>query len=203
MAHEVRRRRRPAKACVECRRRKVKCDLKSPCGPCDATRAECIYRGPDRVPGQTNGGRIVTGRRDIEIAPYTPITPAVNGSTTAEGEMSTSSTHQNEELSRHSKSPARAESIGRGHGQTNSGHGTYTEHTHPKLSHRGPRSGLLPRSHVAIPSPAAGSDSTHDSTASKSTVYLKKTRVLRWSDEMGSDLVGFNLSHQTMVNQCC
>ncbi|KAF2635706.1 hypothetical protein P280DRAFT_436629 [Massarina eburnea CBS 473.64] len=39
------RRRRPALSCVECRRRKVKCDRDKPCGPCRRTESPtCTYR---------------------------------------------------------------------------------------------------------------------------------------------------------------
>ncbi|ORY14921.1 hypothetical protein BCR34DRAFT_559697 [Clohesyomyces aquaticus] len=38
-------RRRPALSCVECRRRKVKCDRDRPCGPCTRTKSPtCTYR---------------------------------------------------------------------------------------------------------------------------------------------------------------
>lgn len=40
---EPRRRRRPALSCVECRRRKIKCDRNDPCGHCKATRIQCVY----------------------------------------------------------------------------------------------------------------------------------------------------------------
>ncbi|KAF2832605.1 hypothetical protein CC86DRAFT_366355 [Ophiobolus disseminans] len=38
-------RRRPAVACTECRRRKISCDLASPCGPCSKSRSslKCVY----------------------------------------------------------------------------------------------------------------------------------------------------------------
>ncbi|KAL2812948.1 hypothetical protein BJX63DRAFT_233465 [Aspergillus granulosus] len=43
---EPRKRRRPAKACEPCRQRKVRCDLKQPCGPCTRTKSSvnCSYR---------------------------------------------------------------------------------------------------------------------------------------------------------------
>jgi len=39
-----RRRRRPALSCVECRRRKIKCDRNNPCSHCVSTKARCTYR---------------------------------------------------------------------------------------------------------------------------------------------------------------
>lgn len=44
MEPQLRRRRRPAQSCVECRRRKVKCDRQEPCAHCRASKNKCIYR---------------------------------------------------------------------------------------------------------------------------------------------------------------
>ncbi|KAL7911584.1 hypothetical protein GGI35DRAFT_294069 [Trichoderma velutinum] len=42
--HKPYRRRRPALSCLECRRRKLKCDRSNPCGRCVSTDAPCNYR---------------------------------------------------------------------------------------------------------------------------------------------------------------
>ncbi|GKZ74293.1 hypothetical protein AnigIFM60653_009914 [Aspergillus niger] len=49
----TKKRRRPALACAECRRRKVKCDRDNPCGQCTAHgQATCTYIGQDHaLPG--------------------------------------------------------------------------------------------------------------------------------------------------------
>lgn len=47
---EPRRRRRPALSCVECRRRKIKCDRDDPCGHCKTSRIHCVYN----IYGNTN-----------------------------------------------------------------------------------------------------------------------------------------------------
>jgi Fungal Zn(2)-Cys(6) binuclear cluster domain len=39
----LRRRRRPALSCLECRRRKIKCDQKNPCGQCAPKSLTCIF----------------------------------------------------------------------------------------------------------------------------------------------------------------
>lgn len=39
-----RRRRRPALSCIECRRRKIKCDRSDPCGHCLSTSAQCNFK---------------------------------------------------------------------------------------------------------------------------------------------------------------
>lgn len=50
----VRYRRRPAWSCLECRRRKVKCDRNQPCRHCTAQSKECIFKtyrdGPSEAP---------------------------------------------------------------------------------------------------------------------------------------------------------
>ena len=38
------RRRRPALSCITCRRRKIKCDRKSPCSHCVSSRSQCDFR---------------------------------------------------------------------------------------------------------------------------------------------------------------
>jgi hypothetical protein len=50
----IRRRRRAAKSCILCRRRKVKCDKELPCNNCILGKAQCIYRtfNDDIVPGE-------------------------------------------------------------------------------------------------------------------------------------------------------
>lgn len=39
----TRKRRRPAVVCAECRRRKIACDRKTPCGQCALHNVECLY----------------------------------------------------------------------------------------------------------------------------------------------------------------
>lgn len=45
METQPRRRRRIARSCIECRRRKIRCDRKDPCTHCVATQLTCIYKG--------------------------------------------------------------------------------------------------------------------------------------------------------------
>lgn len=51
MEQPVRKRRRPAVACTECRRRKVKCDRTLPCASCVLGTLPCAYNSPN-VPTQ-------------------------------------------------------------------------------------------------------------------------------------------------------
>lgn len=62
--HSMKRRRRPAKSCEPCRARKVRCDQKSPCGPCQKARATptCIYAADTvRLPSPRPSPEIVAG----------------------------------------------------------------------------------------------------------------------------------------------
>jgi hypothetical protein len=55
----VRKRRRPAYSCTECRRRKVRCDRAIPCGQCTAQKVAslCAYDDNRRIPLQNHEGR--------------------------------------------------------------------------------------------------------------------------------------------------
>jgi hypothetical protein len=44
MDSQLIRRRRPAKSCIECRRRKIKCDRNDPCQHCIAAKSRCTYK---------------------------------------------------------------------------------------------------------------------------------------------------------------
>jgi hypothetical protein len=44
MERQVRRRKRPSRSCVECRRRKIKCDRNNPCAHCTSTKTRCVYK---------------------------------------------------------------------------------------------------------------------------------------------------------------
>jgi len=44
MEGPVIRRRRPAKSCIECRRRKIRCDRNNPCSHCVSGKSRCTYK---------------------------------------------------------------------------------------------------------------------------------------------------------------
>ncbi|KAL4994339.1 hypothetical protein BDV10DRAFT_197623 [Aspergillus recurvatus] len=48
------RRRRPAVACTECRRRKIRCDQATPCRHCEKAALQCIYNHMRPNPSQSN-----------------------------------------------------------------------------------------------------------------------------------------------------
>lgn len=51
MERPCRRRRRPALSCLECRRRKIKCDRENPCGQCVSAGTGCTFRTYRDGPG--------------------------------------------------------------------------------------------------------------------------------------------------------
>lgn len=63
-----RKRRRPALACDECRRRKIRCDRVSPCGPCIKSDNVCNYSHPNHE----------RNRRRRAYLPATTLTPTTS-----------------------------------------------------------------------------------------------------------------------------
>lgn len=60
----VRKRRRPALSCIECRRRKIKCDRNLPCNHCKQTKnSECVYKDLHAV----NTNRRLSGSKNSTI----------------------------------------------------------------------------------------------------------------------------------------
>lgn len=56
-----RRRRRPALACLDCRRRKIKCDRNDPCAHCVSTKTQCTYmvlRNENEASNQQRGSSL-------------------------------------------------------------------------------------------------------------------------------------------------
>lgn len=57
----VRRRRRPAVSCITCRKRKIRCDRKAPCGNCLKSKgSSCSYRDPPLSPPKATTPRCAT-----------------------------------------------------------------------------------------------------------------------------------------------
>ncbi|KAI1762435.1 hypothetical protein GGR53DRAFT_418680 [Hypoxylon sp. FL1150] len=69
MESPPRKRRRPALSCLECRRRKIKCDRNEPCAHCVASRSQCTFK---------------VYRHDPVVAPQPLLTPSASlGAATA------------------------------------------------------------------------------------------------------------------------
>ncbi|CAI7663288.1 unnamed protein product [Penicillium pancosmium] len=92
----ARRSRRPVQSCDPCRRRKVRCDLKSPCSACQVSRSSvtCTYQGDQQQPSLVLEDRGSEGNnvqqqvpRSLSIAPNNNIDhPAKRQRTTHESE---------------------------------------------------------------------------------------------------------------------
>jgi hypothetical protein len=62
MTQSPRRRRRPALSCLDCRRRKIKCDRNDPCMNCTSSGLQCKYKRFSRGPS-------TAAQVDIEVIP--------------------------------------------------------------------------------------------------------------------------------------
>ena len=69
------RRRRPALSCIECRRRKVRCDRANPCRHCIAAKIACSYK-PD--PRTTKSSAMQQGLKESTTARPTETTVALS-----------------------------------------------------------------------------------------------------------------------------
>ncbi|KAH8802922.1 fungal-specific transcription factor domain-containing protein [Xylogone sp. PMI_703] len=74
----VRKRRRPALSCIQCRRRKVKCDRNSPCNHCTISHYECAYdrkytRIDEFIPNSQNSSRVSPATDQSAPAQWKPI----------------------------------------------------------------------------------------------------------------------------------
>ncbi|KAG4028690.1 hypothetical protein MFRU_020g01290 [Monilinia fructicola] len=56
-----------SRSCVECRRRKVKCDKRVPCSNCTKAQAQCIFPAPGRAPRRPRTGGKPVSDREAEL----------------------------------------------------------------------------------------------------------------------------------------
>ncbi|KAI1126187.1 hypothetical protein F5Y10DRAFT_245346 [Nemania abortiva] len=84
MEEQPRRRRRPALSCVACRRRKIKCDRANPCARCVSTNTRCTYRL--RSSSETNTARTHSQRGSEGLAASSPRTPPLPTQQAVDGE---------------------------------------------------------------------------------------------------------------------
>lgn len=76
MERQPHRRRRPARSCLGCRRRKIKCDRGSPCAHCVAAGIQCVFRvhrDDPAVEDSAQGGSLRDPIQDTPAA--TPLRP--------------------------------------------------------------------------------------------------------------------------------
>ncbi|XMA20749.1 hypothetical protein WAI453_013540 [Rhynchosporium graminicola] len=69
-AAPLRKRRRPALACEQCRRRKIKCDRTYPCGQCTQLKTSaCSYSSPAPVSSHVDRGSIQKPKQAVQVEP--------------------------------------------------------------------------------------------------------------------------------------
>lgn len=161
MENERQRRRRPALSCVECRRRKVRCDRAVPCKHCIAAKIPCNYNAAPRT-FSTNSTSVGTPNLS------TPGTVSAAGQLDKQSSSSRPNIVESRNL-RHGFIFSEAQSSRR---PPDNGPENTAEVARPKFQDSSESEALLL---VAV------------NSASK--FQMKKTRVAGWSDRMGNDLV--------------
>lgn len=113
---QARRRRRPATACVECRRRKVSCDKKTPCSRCVRGRVSCVYLA---LAHPSERGTIGQGpprsQSSVDISRPIAVQPQPYGSTTSDSTTLTGSNSPREPCREPKSLFAKTRLVGRSH----------------------------------------------------------------------------------------
>ncbi|KAI0126189.1 hypothetical protein BJ170DRAFT_582966 [Xylariales sp. AK1849] len=96
MEQQPRRRRRPALSCLECRRRKIKCNRTFPCVHCVSTKSRCAYTIYDNEPavqqrGQQGRSRGSTSSPSAYVPLPEPQTQHISTNTTIAGTVNVAS----------------------------------------------------------------------------------------------------------------
>lgn len=178
MDRQRRRRRRPALSCLECRRRKIKCDREDPCGHCVSTSTQCIFKVFADGPAVSSGD---SRSSTAQVAPApSPQTLPVKVNTPAADQSDFSFVSPAAESPPHSSTPASPESTRRqGHGQD-----------------PGPRSQVSARTALRNLSKTVQSILASQFGLEPGQIILNKTRTLRSSHWMGmAEEVSGGLNH--------
>lgn len=196
MEQSTRRRRRPALSCLECRRRKIKCDRTEPCKHCVSSKLQCTYRTYSREPAIQQ-----PSQRGNSWG--TPTSPPVQANSPAAQtlEINSNRGHKNngdilpDSRAVHLALPRRS--------TPNSLDGNTLVPPNPALDPEPNLRHLLQRilrvEKSLASSPISGQfEASHDDLAqhSDSRVMLKKTRIWRWSDWMGE-------AQEVLFSDCC
>lgn len=187
MEQEPRRRRRPALSCVECRRRKIKCDRKDPCTHCTLNKTQCAYR--------TYNGAAAQRQRRSRSPLNSPSSLSTNAPTASAqaAQVAPVDTEINDQhpfpwFERRRASPSARTPAGRHYPATlgqlpTPSHSHSTDHDVRDLLRR------VQRLESSASSPAARSRSeggreayTPQSSLRDGPITLKKTRILGWSN---------------------
>ncbi|KAI1426390.1 hypothetical protein F5Y12DRAFT_279311 [Xylaria sp. FL1777] len=189
MEEPPRRRRRPALSCLTCRRRKIKCDRANPCARCVFTNTHCTYRGDGSDSAAIQGHQQKDAERPATSSPATsplPQTRVIHEDAPATGHGYYSSS-----LNVYATAPVAPPA-------ECSADTSHNESLNPTRTQEIPsdfrdlRQRVRKLEELSVASPVHGLAETGRHILTRhaglrdSEITLKKTRLLRWSDWMGT-----------------
>lgn len=201
--HEPYRRRRPALSCLECRRRKLKCDRSNPCGRCVSTETQCNYRIHQEKPGarhrQTRRISSSSVPSPPAVHPASPLshvgpirhTTSATCNVTASTSNRTTSDHggRGNETLNAAASTLGPNDLSNTPGANEIQNPTRPRFVDPELHHLRERVRRLERSLVHVPvhdiSQAGRDVLAGESGMPDAQIILNKTRIMRWSHWVG------------------
>ncbi|KAI1294299.1 hypothetical protein F5Y03DRAFT_387745 [Xylaria venustula] len=187
---QPRRRRRPALSCLACRRRKIKCDRANPCARCVFTNTRCTYRatgGSEPAAGATSQAH---PQKDTEDAPIETPSPRASPPRVIDEEESIPATAGHEED--HVSAPRVYATTAPREEQTTTSTTTTTTSVSDlrDLRHRVRKLEELSSASNAIHHGLAETGrhilTRQAGLRDSAEISLKKSRLLRWSDWMGT-----------------
>lgn len=187
MERHTPRRRRPALSCLECRRRKIKCDRSNPCAHCVSAKSQCSYKVYRSELGAGQQSRLRPRR-----SPDSTLSPSAEA---ASPDAQTQPTRTASEYGSHLSVPQVAASLRQGSNSIASRLNekqlpSHSSDTEPDLRALLQRIQKLEES--AASSPAHAFTETgreileRRSGLQDSEIILNKTRILGWSQWMGT-----------------
>ncbi|KAI0521423.1 hypothetical protein F5B22DRAFT_572220 [Xylaria bambusicola] len=189
MEEEPRRRRRPALSCLACRRRKIKCDRATPCARCVSTNTRCSYRlglgGVGNIPLPL---RRIENQASAALSPRAsplPLTPGTNGGIPTAGHEHSLPAPSGYAI--RSQAPQAECSTRTNHDEFQTSNRVQEASELQDLRQRVRKLEALSASSPAYGLAETGRHVlTRQSGLRDSEIMLKKTRLLRWSDWMGT-----------------
>jgi hypothetical protein len=191
MERQLRRRRRPALSCLQCRRRKIKCDRNDPCRHCVSAKTQCAYKVYSNEPVVQHQSQLDSSENS-RSNPLAYVPPSL---------VQDQRTRANTPIIEHDDSlselpPLAAASVAEltglsipiGRSSIQPTHGA--RNTEPDLLNILQRVERLEA--ASLPYPIHGTSETgHDVLVRQcglqdSQIFLNKTRILRWSHWIGT-----------------
>jgi hypothetical protein len=182
MEQPPRKRRRPALSCIECRRRKIKCDRNDPCAHCVSLKTRCVHRAyhepvTQQPPPQDIPVDMISGTSTTALSPLSP----------ARGRIDPHVSTQHDQPLGLSISVALPAQQANSDESLHQGRPQEAEPDFQKLVQRVQR-----LEQVSVSSPLSGLAETgrdileRQAGLQDSQIVLNKTRILRWSHWMGT-----------------